>query len=124
LRKLDLVFGLKNRAEALAKKSLLFAIHAKPLIFLPILAEGPGFPVRCAGHDRVPGFPVRGPKKRPRVRLSLRKAAWSASTPMNFTGNPGCAAFIKESRVNFTNATKLNRKSGGASARDGLLRLM
>ena len=40
LRKLNLVFGLKNRAEALAKKSLLFAIHAKPLIFLPILAEG------------------------------------------------------------------------------------
>ena len=40
VRKFHLVFGLKNRAEALAKKSLLFAIHAKPLIFLPILAEG------------------------------------------------------------------------------------
>ena len=41
LRELNLIFGLKNRAEPLAKKSLLFAIHAKSLIFLPILAEGP-----------------------------------------------------------------------------------
>jgi hypothetical protein len=41
LWKLYLVFGLKNRAEPLAKKSLLFAVHAKPLIFLPILAERP-----------------------------------------------------------------------------------
>ena len=41
LREFNLIFGLKNRAEALAKKSLLFAIHAKPLIFLPILAERP-----------------------------------------------------------------------------------
>ena len=41
LREFQLIFGLKNRAEALAKKSLLFAIHVKPLIFLPILAEGP-----------------------------------------------------------------------------------
>ena len=39
LWKLYLVFGLKNRAEPLAKKSLLFAVHPKPLIFLPILAE-------------------------------------------------------------------------------------
>jgi hypothetical protein len=46
------------------------------------------------------------------VRLSLRKAAWSASTPINFTGNPGCAAFIKESRMNFANANELYRKSG------------
>ena len=35
----NLVFRLKNGAQSLAKKSLLFAIHAKPLIFLPILAE-------------------------------------------------------------------------------------
>jgi hypothetical protein len=39
LWKLYLVFSLKNRADPLAKKSLLFAVHAKPLIFLPILAE-------------------------------------------------------------------------------------
>ena len=42
VREFNLVFGLKYRAEALAKKSLLFAIHAKPLIFLPILAERSG----------------------------------------------------------------------------------
>ena len=29
-----------------------------------------------------------------------------------------CAAFVKESRMKFTNATKLNRKSGVAQRRD------
>jgi hypothetical protein len=29
-----------------------------------------------------------------------------------------CAAFFKESRMKFANATKLNRKSGGAQRRD------
>jgi HlyD family secretion protein len=38
--------------------------------------------------SEIPEFPVRGPKRRPRVRLSLRKAAWSASRPPNFTGDP------------------------------------
>jgi hypothetical protein len=40
--------------------------------------------------SEMPGFPVRGTRQRPRVRLSSRKAAWSSSTPTNFTGNPGC----------------------------------
>jgi hypothetical protein len=36
-----------------------------------------------------PGFPVHGSIQQPRVRLSLRKAAWSSSTPPTLTGNPG-----------------------------------
>jgi hypothetical protein len=39
--------------------------------------------------SEIPGFPVRGSKQRPRVRLSLRKAAWNLPTPSNLTGNPG-----------------------------------
>jgi hypothetical protein len=52
VREFNLIFGLENGAKALAKKSLLFAIHvgsptrprpawdrATPLVFLPILAE-------------------------------------------------------------------------------------
>ena len=64
----------------------------------------------------MPGFPVRGPKGQPRVRLSLRKAAWSASTPINFTGNPGCAHFREERRIKFANATRFYRKSGSGVA--------
>jgi hypothetical protein len=37
----------------------------------------------------IPGFPVRGAKQSPRVRLSLRKAARGSSTQTRFTGNPG-----------------------------------
>jgi hypothetical protein len=59
---------------------------------------------------RVPGFPVRGPKRGPRVRLSLRKAAWSASTPIDFTGNPGYAPFRKERRMKATNATNVSQE--------------
>ena len=57
VREFNMIFGLENRAKALAKKSLLFAIHvgsptrprpawdrAKPLVFLPILAEGSATP--------------------------------------------------------------------------------
>jgi hypothetical protein len=39
--------------------------------------------------SEMPGFPVRGTIQQPRVRLSLRKAAGSSSTPTNLTGNPG-----------------------------------
>jgi hypothetical protein len=44
-----------------------------------------------AEQDGRPGFPARGTHQRPRVRLSVRKAA-----------------------LKFANATKLNRKSGAA----------
>jgi MoaA/NifB/PqqE/SkfB family radical SAM enzyme len=37
----------------------------------------------------VPGFPVTQHQTGPRVRLSLRKAAWSSTTPPTSTGNPG-----------------------------------
>jgi hypothetical protein len=37
----------------------------------------------------VPGFPVTQHQTRPPVRLSLRKAAWSSTTPPTLTGNPG-----------------------------------
>jgi hypothetical protein len=36
-----------------------------------------------------PGFPVTQHQTGPRVRLSVRKAAWSPSTPPNSIGNPG-----------------------------------
>jgi hypothetical protein len=36
-----------------------------------------------------PGFPVRCTIQPPRVRLSLRKAACSSTTPRTLTGNPG-----------------------------------
>jgi hypothetical protein len=45
----------------------------------------------------------------------LRKAAWSASTPINFTGNPGCAPFREERRIKFVNATNLDRNPGNAN---------
>jgi hypothetical protein len=40
----------------------------------------------------IPGFPLRGTKQSPRVRLSLRKAARGSSTPTRFTGKPGYRA--------------------------------
>src|ERR1700733_6934016 len=93
--------GASNNGVKVNVPSSYFLIQPSTTAYLPRFVywmkrvwrqeELPGLPVRCAGHNRVPGFPVRGPKKRPRVRLSLRKAAWSASTPMNFTGNPGSA---------------------------------
>src|ERR1700733_5106277 len=84
----------------------------------------PDFLPRCTGQSRMPGFPVRGPKIQPRVGLSLRKAAWSVSTPINFTGNPGCAPFDEERRIKFANATQFYRKSGsGVAWRERALRV-
>jgi hypothetical protein len=37
----------------------------------------------------VPGFPATLRRTRSRVRLSVRKGAWSSPTPPSFTGNPG-----------------------------------
>jgi hypothetical protein len=74
-------------------------------------ADGPGWIV-CKGGTRTlqmtnhkvmtnlrfviptgadPGFPTARHEQRPRVRLSLRKAACSSLTPPNPTGNPGVA---------------------------------
>jgi hypothetical protein len=45
-------------------------------------------PGTLAENDGRPGFPATGHHQRPRVRLSLRKAAWNSPTPTRSTGNP------------------------------------
>ena len=72
-----------------------------------------------------PGFPVTQHRTRQRVRLSVRKGAWSSRNPPTSTGNPGraprifyyaapematCAAFIEESRMKFADHTNLRQE--------------
>jgi uncharacterized DUF497 family protein len=48
-------------------------------------------PKRGIGFEEAqdPDFLLRGTRQRPRVRLSVRKAAWCSPTPQTSTGNPG-----------------------------------
>jgi hypothetical protein len=48
-----------------------------------LAAEGNDF------RQSVSGFPVTQHQTGPRVRLSVRKAAWSVTTPPTSTGNQG-----------------------------------
>src|ERR1700677_5222479 len=50
-----------------------------------LLMEAPPHPCH---PERTPNFLLRCANQRPRMRLSVRKAAWSLSTPRSFTGNP------------------------------------
>jgi antitoxin Phd len=43
----------------------------------------------CHPDRSGPGFPTSRCWQRPRVRLSVERAAWSSSTPRVSTGNPG-----------------------------------
>src|SRR6202021_828120 len=60
-----------------------------PLTAIRLTALGP-FPCNriVIPTGAYPDFLLRGTHQRPRVRLSVRKAAWSSPTPPTSTGNP------------------------------------
>ena len=67
-------------------------VESRPVPQRPVKSRtgAPRSPKRTwAENDGRPEFPATGRHQRPRVRLSLRKAAWSSSTPTRSTGNPG-----------------------------------
>jgi hypothetical protein len=89
-----LIFGLKNRAKALAKQPLLFAIHPEPLIFLPILADQA--PRSCWGRTVAGMFMVRRRSTPRRIadnptptHISQKTARYGAP-PVVFPLKPAC----------------------------------
>jgi hypothetical protein len=50
---------------------------------------GKSLPFPCHPDRSVPGFPTSRRQRRPRVRLSVKRAACRSSTPRVSTGNPG-----------------------------------
>jgi len=52
--------------------------------------SGEPYPPLCH-PERTPDFLLRCANQRPRMRLSVRKAAWGLSTPQTLTGNPEVA---------------------------------
>src|ERR1700728_388830 len=56
----------------------------------------PGLFTQVRAVRAKPEFPVRCPSKQPLVRISLRKAAWSAPTSPGFAGNSGNLDWIRK----------------------------